>query len=104
MPVAIAIRRCTYLSITIIAWPARRSSPSARQISSRTSGAGLGGLVEDQEARVGDERPRNGEHLLLAARELVAEVATALAEARKQLERARRRPRRDAGARRDGRR
>src|SRR5258708_1193076 len=38
----------------------------------------LGRLVEDEEVRIGHERPADGEHLLLAARELVAEVFHAL--------------------------
>src|SRR6266853_345022 len=41
----------------------------------------LGRLVEDEQVRIGHERPADGEHLLLAARELAAEVVHALGEA-----------------------
>jgi hypothetical protein len=44
-------------------------------------------LVEEEQLRVEDERARDREHLLLAARELVAEVGLALLEARKHLRR-----------------
>src|SRR5258708_25666570 len=44
----------------------------------------FGGLVEDQEARVGHQRAADGEHLLLAAGELVAVVAMAGLELREE--------------------
>ena len=53
----------------------------------------LGGLVQDQQARVGHERPPDGEHLLLAARQVGAQVALALLQARKHLVDAPERPR-----------
>ena len=53
----------------------------------------FGRLVEDQHARVGQQRARDREHLLLAAGELVAAIAQPLAEPRKQLEHARDGPR-----------
>src|SRR5678816_1822493 len=46
----------------------------------------LGGLVEDQEARLGHERAADRQHLLLAARELVAHVRAPLVKTREQLE------------------
>ncbi|MCY1359950.1 hypothetical protein D9M69_465550 [compost metagenome] len=42
------------------------------------------GLVEQQQFRVGHERAADGQHLLLAARKLVAVVAAPLAQARKE--------------------
>ena len=44
----------------------------------------LGGLVEDQQRRVGHQRPADRQHLLLAAGELAAAVAAALGQAREQ--------------------
>src|SRR5258708_24027286 len=44
----------------------------------------LGGLVEDQQARIGHQRAADGEHLLLAAGELVAVVAMAGLELREE--------------------
>ena len=49
-------------------------------------------LVEDQEMRIGHERAANGEHLLLAAGQLVAHVVGALREAREKFEHLRRCP------------
>src|SRR5262249_48273294 len=49
-------------------------------------------LVEQDDARIEHERAPDREHLLLAAGELVAEIAAAFGEARKQLIDARRRP------------
>src|SRR5512134_1578283 len=46
----------------------------------------LGGLVEDQQARVGHEGAADGEHLLLAPRELVAVVALPVAEIAEELQ------------------
>ena len=42
-------------------------------------------LVEQDNARIEDQRTADREHLLLAAGELVAEIAAALGEAREQL-------------------
>ena len=56
----------------------------------------LGGLVQDQQARVGHQRATDGEHLLLAARKLAAEVALPLRELREQRVHALERPRRRA--------
>src|SRR5213592_4295891 len=50
-------------------------------------------LVEEEQLRVEDERARDREHLLLAARQLVAEVGLSLLEAREHLVDAARRPR-----------
>ena len=44
----------------------------------------LGRLVEDQEPGVGHQGTADRQHLLLAARELAAHVALALAQAREQ--------------------
>src|SRR5690349_18234831 len=52
----------------------------------------LGRLVEDQQPRIGQERPADGEHLLLAARELVAVVRLPLAQLREKREHALERP------------
>src|SRR5215470_19495111 len=49
-------------------------------------------LVEQDDTRIEHERAPDREHLLLAAGELVAEIAAAFGEARKQLIDARRRP------------
>jgi hypothetical protein len=46
----------------------------------------LGRLVEDQELGIGHQRPADRQHLLFAARELVAHVALALGEPRKKAE------------------
>ena len=46
----------------------------------------FGSFIEDQQVRVGHQRATNGEHLLLAAGELVAHVAAALGEAREKAE------------------
>ena len=43
-------------------------------------------LIQQQEPRVGHQGARDGEHLLLAARELVALVRAPLGEAREELE------------------
>ena len=43
-------------------------------------------LVEEQHPAVGEERPADGQHLLLAARERAARLGFALPEAREQLE------------------
>src|SRR6185369_17068483 len=53
----------------------------------------FGRLVEDQQQRIGDEGTADREHLLLAARELVAEVVAAAGEGGEHREDARRRPR-----------
>ena len=53
----------------------------------------LGRLVEDQQARIGHERAADREHLLLAARQLRAEIALALAQPREQRVHAIERPR-----------
>ena len=45
----------------------------------------LGRLVHDQEARVGDQRARDGQHLLLAAGELSAAVVFPFGEARERV-------------------
>ena len=52
----------------------------------------LGRLVEDQQLGVGHQRPADRQHLLLAAGELVAHVALALGQARKEAEGALERP------------
>jgi hypothetical protein len=44
----------------------------------------FGGFVQDQQLGVGHQRAADGQHLLLAARQLVAEVGRALGQARKQ--------------------
>ena len=49
----------------------------------------FGGLVEEQQARVGHQRSADGQHLLLAARELIAAMVEALGEAGKKLKHAR---------------
>src|SRR5688572_7823656 len=48
----------------------------------------LGGFIQDQQLRVGHQCAPDREHLLLAARELVAEVAAALGELGKESEHA----------------
>src|SRR2546422_7724390 len=53
----------------------------------------LGRLVEDEEVRIGHERPSYGEHLLLAAREPAAEVVHALREPGEEREHLGERPR-----------
>src|SRR6266571_665891 len=53
----------------------------------------LGRLVEDEEVRIGHERPADGEHLLLAARELAAEVVHAPGEAGEECQHLGERPR-----------
>src|SRR5258708_4346970 len=53
----------------------------------------FGGLVEDQQARIGHQRAPDGEHLLLAAGELVAVVAMAGLELREERLHAPERPR-----------
>ena len=50
-------------------------------------------LVEKQKTRIEHQRAADGEHLLLAAGELRAEIAATLAQTREQLEHARRGPR-----------
>ena len=40
-------------------------------------------FIEQHDARIEDERAGDGEHLLLAAGQLIAKIATALGEARK---------------------
>src|ERR1700687_4489877 len=45
----------------------------------------LGCLVEDQKTRVRHQRASNRQHLLLAARQLAAHAAGALAESRKEI-------------------
>ncbi len=57
-------------------------------------GEPFGGLVENQQARVGDQRPADRQHLLFAAGKLAAEVLRAFAQAREQVVDAGRRPRR----------
>ncbi len=52
----------------------------------------FGRLVEDQQARVGHQRAADREHLLLAARELLAAVAEPLGQAREGREHAVERP------------
>src|SRR6267143_4949646 len=52
----------------------------------------LGGLVEDEHARIGHQGAPDGEHLLLAARELAAEVPAPLGELREEREYALERP------------
>ena len=52
----------------------------------------LGRLVHDQEPRVEQERARNGEHLLLAAGELIAAIGAPFGETRKRFVDARDRP------------
>src|SRR5262249_57888334 len=54
-------------------------------------------LVEQDDARIEDQGAADREHLLLAARELVAEIAAALLEPRKQLVDARLGPRAGPG-------
>src|SRR5215468_8521263 len=49
-------------------------------------GEPLGCLVEDQQLRVGHERARDRQHLLLAARELTAHLVPALADPGEKLE------------------
>ena len=49
-------------------------------------GQAFGGFVEDQHIRVGHQGPAYGEHLLLAARQLLAAVAQAFLQARKGLQ------------------
>src|SRR5258708_12540091 len=44
----------------------------------------FGRLIEQEKARIGEERARHGKHLLLAAREGGAAAGASLAEARKQ--------------------
>src|SRR6266478_6139210 len=53
----------------------------------------LGRLVEDEEVRIGHERPADGEHLLLAAREPAAEVVHALDEPGEECQHLGKRPR-----------
>ena len=61
-----------------MAWPsalsAGEASPDLRADQRRQA---LGRLVEDQEARVGHQRAPDRQHLLLAARQLVAEMCRA---------------------------
>ena len=52
----------------------------------------LGRLIENEQSGIGHQRAADGEHLLLAARELVAAIAYPLAEARKDAEDAFKRP------------
>ena len=61
-------------------------------------GQPFGGLVHDQEDRVQEQRAGDGQHLLLAARELGAPVGPALGQTRKGLVDARHRPRAAAAA------
>ena len=74
-------RRSTYLSMTRMVWPAARSWARQDQISSRMRGQALGGFVQDEQARVGDQGAAYGQHLLFTARQLVAHVGGALAQA-----------------------
>jgi len=46
----------------------------------------LGGLVENQHVGIGHQRPADGQHLLLAAGQPVAEMVKPLGQARKQIE------------------
>ena len=52
----------------------------------------LGGLVHQQELRVGHQRAGDGQHLLLATRQLARAVGAALAQARKEIQHALDRP------------
>ncbi|MNL37780.1 hypothetical protein D3C87_1599450 [compost metagenome] len=51
-------------------------------------GEAFRGLVEDQQARLGRQRARDRQHLLFAARKLVAEVLLPLGQAREKAEQA----------------
>ena len=53
----------------------------------------LGGFVQHEQIGIGEQCPADGEHLLLAARELVAAMLEPRAEAREARERALERPR-----------
>ena len=82
---ATAVTSDTLLSTSSVAMPLcahqAHGVPDLRPDERREA---FGRLVEDQHARVGQQRARDREHLLLAAGELVAAIAQALAEPRKQ--------------------
>ena len=61
----------------------RRSA--AQQLFDQDRSQPLQRLVEQHDARIEDQGATDREHLLLAARELVAEVAAAFVQAREQL-------------------
>ena len=79
------VRCSTFLSITRIDCPRAFSIDRQFQISSPDQRReAFGRFIQDQQFRVGHQRAADREHLLLAAGELVAHVAAALGEPRKQ--------------------
>ena len=78
-------RASTFLSMIRIERPSRLSAASRSQISCADQRRQpLGGLVQDQQLGVGHQGAADRQHLLLAARDLVAEVAAALGKPRQE--------------------
>ena len=78
---AMAVTAATDLSTISVAMPAVADQPDgAPDLVAHDGRQAFGRLVEDEQARVGQQRAADGQHLLLAARELVAAVGPAAAQ------------------------
>jgi hypothetical protein len=75
-------------SSTVECAAARSSTPG--ELTNDFRGESLGGLVDEQQRPIVQERPRDREHLLLAAREGAGSLATALLSTRERARRPRR--------------
>jgi hypothetical protein len=71
------------LSTITVAMPVSRMVDDAPDLHGDQRREAFGGFVEDQQIGVGHQRAADGEHLLLAARQLPAAVVDALAQPRK---------------------